>query len=423
MPKNWKTYKLKDVCSKIGSGATPRGGKEAYKEEGITLIRSQNVLDFSFSTNGLAFIDQTQADALKNVIIESRDVLINITGDSVARVCQVPDEYIPARVNQHVAILRANEELLCPELLKYVLLTPKYKDLLLTLASAGATRNAITKVMLEDFEITIPESIPEQRAIASILSSLDDKIELNLQTNKTLEEMAMTLYKHWFVDFGPFKDGKFIDSELGPIPEGWEVKSVYSLATFINGAAFKGKDFVEDKGQGLPVIKIAEIKQGITSQTMHSNKKLDEKYIIENGDILFPWSGNPHTSLGIHLWDKKRALLNQHIFVVRPDPEERCFVFNSLKYLLPTFIKLATHKQTTGLGHVTVSNLKELKVPFPDTAMIETFNYEAGPIMDLIYSNQIENQTLTALRDTLLPKLISGEVRVKDVEQTLSEVL
>jgi type I restriction enzyme S subunit len=423
MPENWNPNKLKDLTTKIGSGATPRGGKGAYKESGISLIRSQNVLDFTFSSGGLAFIDDDQAAALNNVTLESQDVLLNITGDSAARVCKVPDHWLPARVNQHVAIVRANEKILNPDFLLYSLLSKENKNLLLTMAGAGATRNALTKTMIEEFEISIPE-LSEQLSIASILSALDDMIELNLQMNRTLEEMAMALYKHWFVDFGPFQDGEFVDSELGEIPKGWEVRSIYSVANFTNGAAFKPKDLLESNNQALPVIKIAEIKQGITTQTKYSDKKLDNKYIISNGDILFPWSGNPHTSLGIHIWDKGNALLNQHIFVVRTeDKSEKCFVFNLLKYQLPTFINLATHKQTTGLGHITVANLKELQIPYPNKEAIEKYNVEGLPIFHLIYNNQLENISLTQLRDTLLPKLISGEVRVKDVEKTLSEVL
>lgn len=284
-------------------------------------------------------------------------------------------------------------------------------------------RQRVSKEAFQNIKLELPP-LPEQKAIASILSALDDKIENNLAMNKTLEDMAMTLYKHWFADFGPFADGEFVDSQLGIIPKGWEVKSVYSIAKFINGAAFKSKDFLEDRLSGLPVIKIVEIKQGITSQTKYSNKKLDPKYTISNSDILFPWSGNPHTSLGIHLWDKGKALLNQHIFLVKVEDEKyRPFVFNTLKNLLPTFINLATHKQTTGLGHVTISNLKDLMTLFPNEEALDLYNLEAKPILDLVYSNQIEIQTLTQLRDTLLPKLICGEVRLKEFQETLANVL
>lgn len=105
----WREVKLGDLCTKIGSGATPRGGSESYKEFGVSLIRSQNVLDLKFSEDGLAFIDEIQANDLKNVIVEKNDVLMNITGDSVARVCKVPTKILPARVNQHVAIIRSDE--------------------------------------------------------------------------------------------------------------------------------------------------------------------------------------------------------------------------------------------------------------------------------------------------------------------------
>ena len=140
MRKNWEPYKLSEITNKIGSGSTPRGGKEVYLDQGnISLIRSQNVLDFSFSTNGLVYISEEQAFELRNVTIEEDDILLNITGDSVARVCKVPAELLPARVNQHVAIIRANNKKVNADFLKYYLLEPSFKGYMLGLASAGAT--------------------------------------------------------------------------------------------------------------------------------------------------------------------------------------------------------------------------------------------------------------------------------------------
>jgi type I restriction enzyme S subunit len=196
---NFTTFSLKTLCTKIGSGSTPRGGEAAYTTEGTSLIRSQNILDFTFSENGLAYIDEKHAKELANVELKENDILINITGDSVARVCKVPIEYLPARVNQHVAILRANQEVLSPDYLKYLLLSKPNKKKLLSLASTGATRKALTKSMLEEFDIFLPD-LPTQTRIAEILSSLDDKIELNRQMNQTLEQMAQTLFKKYFVD-------------------------------------------------------------------------------------------------------------------------------------------------------------------------------------------------------------------------------
>lgn len=149
-----RNLRLGEVCSKIGSGATPRGGKNGYLESGrFALIRSQNVLNSGFEKAGLAFISDEQARRLDGVSVEARDVLLNITGDSVARVCQVAKDVLPARVNQHVAIIRPDPDMLDPQFLRYFMVQPSFQDFLLSMASSGATRNALTKGMIEDFEI------------------------------------------------------------------------------------------------------------------------------------------------------------------------------------------------------------------------------------------------------------------------------
>lgn len=171
--------KLGDACIKIGSGATPRGGKEAYKPVGTPIIRSQNVLDWSFSEDGLAFIDDNQAAALASAEVRPNDVLLNITGDSVARACMVPKSQTPARVNQHVSILRAGEKLDPIYLLCFV---QSQKARLLKLASSGATRNALTKGMLEALEIELP-ALSRQRAISDVVGAIQSKIALNNRLN------------------------------------------------------------------------------------------------------------------------------------------------------------------------------------------------------------------------------------------------
>jgi type I restriction enzyme S subunit len=155
--KGWETNQLKNTTSKIGSGATPTGGKTAYKSEGISLIRSMNVYDFSFKWKDLAFIDETQAAKLNNVTVESKDVLFNITGASVCRCSIVPDELLPARVNQHVAIIRAKKDCLNPVFLNHLLVSNSVKTKLLGVGSGGgAVMEAITKDQLEQFEIIVP---------------------------------------------------------------------------------------------------------------------------------------------------------------------------------------------------------------------------------------------------------------------------
>ncbi len=157
MGSDWSKYRLGDVCTKIGSGATPRGGSGVYLDHGKTaLIRSQNVYNDGFHHNGLVYLTGLHADQLANVEVESDDILLNITGDSVARACQVDPGVLPARVNQHVAIIRADPEKLWPRYLRFYLVSPAMQTYMLQIAGAGATRNALTKGMIESFGVPSP---------------------------------------------------------------------------------------------------------------------------------------------------------------------------------------------------------------------------------------------------------------------------
>ncbi|MCK5591837.1 MAG: restriction endonuclease subunit S, partial [Candidatus Pacebacteria bacterium] len=229
-------------CFKIGSGATPRGGASVYLDKGkYSLIRSQNIYNEGFKQDGIVYIDKEAAEKLNNVTVEKDDVLINITGDSVARVCLAPAHFFPARVNQHVAIIRPNRDEYNPCFLRYYLITPQAQNELLSLASSGATRNALTKGMLENIKVPKPD-IKIQDKIATILTSLDDKIELNQKTNQTLEEMAQAIFKEWFVDFRfpGHEKVKFIDG----LPEGWRERN---LGDFIDAT-------IDNRGKTPPVI-------------------------------------------------------------------------------------------------------------------------------------------------------------------------
>ncbi len=171
--KGWVNNKLDSLTTKIGSGATPRGGGESYKAEGISLVRSMNVHDFGFKYAKLAFLDDTQAKELSNVELKSNDVLLNITGASVARCCIVPDDVLPARVNQHVSIIRPIVEKLDSSYLHYLLLSKPYKDKLLQTGSeGGSTRQAITKAQIQEFVIEYPPAIEEQKAIVHKLNEM-----------------------------------------------------------------------------------------------------------------------------------------------------------------------------------------------------------------------------------------------------------
>ncbi len=414
----WKSFELKELTTKIGSGATPRGGQEAYKIEGISLIRSQNILDFSFSYSGLAFIDEEQAYDLRNVIVQPNDVLINITGDSVARVTKVPNEVLPARVNQHVSILRSNEKKLDSDYLLYYLLNPVFKKHLLRIASEGATRNALTKSDLEELIIIAPEDINEQKQIAKLLSIYDKKITLLRQQNQTLEELAQTLFKRWFVEFEfpnengePYKSsgGKMVESELGEIPEGWRVESLSSIASYLNGLACQ-KFPVKDENEKLPVLKIKELGNGISQNSDWVTSNVDPKYIIQSGDIIFSWSG----TLMLKIWDGEKCVLNQHLFKVTSEQFSQWFIYYWTSIHLRHFIAIAQSKATT-MGHIKRSHLDEALCLVPTNTILNQCNSAFDSMFYSLVNNNKEIQSLTQLRDTLLPKLMSGELRVKNV--------
>ena len=199
---DWEEKPLGEVTSKIGSGATPRGGKASYKEEGISLIRSMNVHDFYFKKKNLAFIDDKQADALSNVTLQEKDVLLNITGASIARCCMIPKEYLPARVNQHVSIIRAKKDTINPVFLASLLTSKYFKDQILEIGEQGATRQAITKVQLENFHIYYPKEIEEQEKIVQKLDALSTeckKLEaIYIQKIADLEEMKKSILQKAF---------------------------------------------------------------------------------------------------------------------------------------------------------------------------------------------------------------------------------
>ena len=325
----------------------------------------------------------------------------------------------------------------------------------------GSGQPLLNQTILNNIEVNIP-SYDEQKAIAHILGTLDDKIELNRQMNKTLEAMAQALFKSWFVDFDPvidnvlaagndihdelkaraaarqalgdqrkplppeiqrqFPDKFVLSDEMGWIPEGWNFQSVYDVAKFVNGSAFKSKDFSSEKS-GLPIIKIAEIKNGISGQTKFSTQKFEAKYLLSNGDLLFSWSGNPDTSIDTFIWGNGEGWLNQHIFKVLPATDHYSYVYSLLKFLKPEFTRIAGDKQTTGLGHVTIGDLKKLLITKSPASLLKTFDSNAGSMLDKWLDNFLGTRQLVVLRDTLLPKLMSGELRVPEVEKLVEEAV
>ena len=344
-----------------------------------------------------------------------------ITGryGTIGQVFYVEQDFRPLNTTLYVRDFKGND----PEFIGYFLRSVDFRAFSDKAAVPGINRNHV-----HEAQVSMPD-LAAQRAIATVLSALDDRIALLRETNVTLEAIAQALFKSWFVDFDPVRakqqglvpvgideataalfPDSFQESSLGPIPSGWQLSPVYEMATYINGAAYKAFDPNADR-RGRPIIKIAELKSGVTAQTAFSAVEMHEKYLIRTGDILFSWSGNPDTSIDTFVWAHEAAWLNQHIFRVLPHTDTgRAFVLQLLRHLRPVFAELARNKQTTGLGHVTVADMKRLLVAKPKAEVPTAFDHVAAPIQSRIFANEQQAQTLATLRDTLLPRLIAGQL-------------
>jgi type I restriction enzyme S subunit len=456
LARQWTTFRLGNVCTKIGSGATPRGGSGVYLERGeVALIRSQNVYNDGFHPDGLVYLTEKHADELANVEVSKGDILLNITGDSVARACQVDPEVLPARVNQHVAIIRPDPDQLCPLFLRYYLVSPSMQSHMLSLAGAGATRNALTKGMIESFEVPAPECVIEQRAIACILGTLDDKIELNRRRNRTLEALARAIFQSWFVDFDPVKakaavrrehprwtnaqvsraacpklkpeiaelfPDRFEDSPLGPIPAGWRVGKVRELCVKVENGGTPKRQIAEYWTPAeLPWLTSGEVRQPFVVET----KNFISKSGFESSSAkmwppfttvvaLYGATAGIATLLGMEL------CANQACCGLVPKDFASCFIHQLLSSELVSLQQQARGSAQQNLSQSIVADFPCL-IPPPE--LLQAFENQVHCLYQRCIKGIQESRTLAALRDALLPKLISGELRVPDAERIVGRAV
>ena len=275
--------------------------------------------------------------------------------------------------------------------------------------NVGSAVPSMTVSILNDIQISYPKNLDDQRRIASILSSLDRKIELNNKINADLEEMAQAIFKNWFVDFEPFKDGKFVDSELGMIPEGWKVGTLTEIASYMNGLAMQ-KYPPENIEDSLPVLKIKELGQGFCgTDSDRCSCNIKDECKIHNGDVIFSWSG----TLLVDVWCGGDCGLNQHLFKVTSNDYPKWFYYYWTKHHLQEFIHIAKDKAVT-MGHIKRGHLEEAMVAIPDNDSMEKAHELFEPILSKMISLRLENSRLSLLRDTLLPRLMSGEIEVPE---------
>ncbi|HDO7866081.1 TPA: restriction endonuclease subunit S [Legionella pneumophila] len=299
----------------------------------------------------------------------------------------------------------------------------------------GTTRPAIGIQLLRKITIKVP-SIEIQKKVGFILSTLDSKIELNKKIDQTLESIAQAIFKSWFVDFDPVHakanaqsedeydaiakelgisreildlfPSEFEESELGLIPKGWEVKSLDQVAHFQNGLALqkfrpKGKSF-------LPVLKIAQLKRGYCDDEEKADVNIKEECIVDSGDVIFSWSG----SLIVDIWCSGKAALNQHLFKVTSNTFPKWFYYFWVVEHLKKFQAIAADKAVT-MGHIKRSHLTEAKCLIPPKSLLFKVDIIIKSLIDSLINTRLENINLERCKEKLLPKLLSGEIDVSNL--------
>jgi type I restriction enzyme S subunit len=435
-PENWQISTLGAICQESGGDIQtgPFGSQlhaSDYVISGIPSIMPANIKEGRVSEEGIARITEIDAKRLSKYLTKGGDIVYSRRGD-VERCALIRKREEGWLCGTGCLRVRPGSGVVDPDFCYHFLSHPETKEWI-SRHAVGATMPNLNTQILSALPVLLP-SFQEQKAIAHILGTLDDKIELNRKTSETLEAMAKALFKSWFVDFDPVRaktEGRstglpaeisdlfpdsFEDSELGEIPRGWEVKALDEIAHFLNGLALQ-KFPPEDGAATLPVIKIAQLKKGDSTGADRCSTSVPEEYVVRDGDLLFSWSG----SLAVDIWSGGDGALNQHLFKVTSKTYNKWFFFQWVKHHLPVFQEIAQGKATT-MGHIQRHHLTEAKTLIPAPSLLAAMDSVFAPLLDRAFGLRRQSSELSSIRDALLPKLISGELRIPDAEKMLQEV-
>ncbi len=402
----WKEVRLGDVAV-LSTGFPFKG--DLYSSEGIRVVRGDNVTIGELRwTKDKDKRWKEPFDRKAEFSLQEADIVIGMDGSRVGyNRAQIKQSDLPLLIAQRVACVRNNEKSL-QSFLYYQIFSNQFIRYIRNIQTGSAIPHVSLK-QIGDFKFLLPP-LSDQRRIASILSSLDDKIAVNRRICENLEAQAQALFKNWFVDFAPFKDGKFVESELGMIPEGWRVGRLSEVASFISRGLSPKYDTTTDEwvlGQTCVRNNIVTLNNART----HLPKKKNEKW-VKQWDILINSTGMGSLGrVGIVYFDKNNVALDSHLTVVRVDNQQlRHYIGRNLLSRQGEIENMAVG--STGQTELPRDSVKGMRIIIPNVDDIEPFNKTIEAIALKIYSLLIENQQLASLRDTLLPKLMSGEIKI-----------
>lgn len=395
MKSEWKTEILEHVCQLITDGAhnSPKS-----VESGEYMASVKDFTDYGLDFSKCKLISENDYNLLKKqgCVPEINDILVGKDGARFFEDIIIYKQLERPALLSSIAILRPDQSIITPEFLYYTLRSPSVRQNVRENYGSGS---AIPRIVLKDFKrmpISFP-SIVEQRRITSILLVLDQKIQLNNEINKNLLEQAQSIFTQEFLMFDR-------------IPDGWQESSLLGIADYLNGLAMQ-KYRPKDDEQGLPVLKIKELRQGSCDFNSElCSPSIKPEYIVHDGDVIFSWSG----SLLVDLWCGGTCGLNQHLFKVTSSTYDKWFYYAWTNHHLQKFAAIAADMATT-MGHIKREELSKAEVLIPSQSDYDRIGGLLAPLYDLVIANRIENRKLASLRDELLPQLMSGQLDVSEV--------
>ena len=434
IPEDWAIDTLGSNVDKIFCGRDPSGGKQSHSNE-ITqyrIIQSAPVFDGYLNNEKVGNISKEMYHNLESASLRENDVLLNQLGDGItfARSCVVSKEVLPAIITRSVGCIRCNQQKLDPWFLNAFLILPKTKKYIESFNS-GSSRRAIDGGKMRSFLIPIPP-IDEQRKIGFFYKTIQSKLELNRSMNYTLEAIGQALFKHWFVDFEfpneegkPYRSsgGEMVKTELGEVPKGWEVAKLNEIAEFIRGFSYAGSEKSKVSGDNV-FVTLNSIYEGGGFKREFSyltSDRVKERHLVKEGDIII--ANTEQTKTGTLLgfpalvefplnYDKIVGVFSHHITKVIPFREEvKHFLYHYLYFYQTNAIKYHTGSVIWALDVNGWTNNE--KIILPKKEILITFSKLMNSIFQKKLKNNIESNTLENIRDALLPKLMSGEIRVK----------
>ena len=399
---NWKEYSVQELIE-LGMLEKPMDGNHGsihpkssdYVKSGVPFIMANNLSNGIVDYTNCAYISQQQANTLRKGFAHPGDVLLTHKA-TIGRTAIVDDRYDTIILTPQVTYYRVKNGI-SNRYLKYYFDTSTFQQTLANWAGSGSTRAYLGITAQRKLPIVLPP-LEQQVRIADILTAFDDKITLNTAINNNLEQQAQAIFANEFLS-------------IDTLPEGWKQASLIDIADYLNGLAMQKYRPTADES-GIPVLKIKELRQGCCDDNSElCSPSIKSDYIIHDGDVIFSWSG----SLLVDLWCGGICGLNQHLFKVTSSKYDKWFYYAWTKHHLDRFVAVAADKATT-MGHIKRDELAKAEVLIPNEADYNRIGALLQPIYEMIISNRIENKKLAATRDTLLPKLMNGEIDMSEVD-------